>query len=165
LDNNASSKVPNDATNEQGHDDDINDNKTPSSNRKKDALLSKRHSTSQQLNTISDSASKMVTLATDLIISSKRQNDAESPKSKAHAKIDLLNKRQKLVLDDDCFSPFTKERIKSEIDAEKRSLGYILAGGSEIVARMPISRSFAGANIEMHQNSMFNDFDVSSSEE
>jgi hypothetical protein len=75
-------------------------------------------------------------------------------------------------MDDDCFSDDTKERIKNKIDADKRALGYILAGGSEIIAGMQLNRpncSFVSSSgrdpIQMNQSSMLDDFVASSSDE
>jgi hypothetical protein len=65
-----------------------------------------------------------------------------------------------MVMDDDCFSPLTKERIKSECEIEKRGCGRVLAGGEDFVARvLPMNK------VTMNQSSMIDGFEPSSSEE
>ena len=94
------------------------------------------------MNTFNDSASKYIELATNMLKATKKRNhnDAESPKTKAQEKIKYLNERIKLVTNDDCYSPLTKERIKQECNIEKRALGRVLAGGDDFISRvLPMS--------------------------
>ena len=182
LSGNATSRVPADVVNEPGIGEDGNDNDgKPSSNRKND-LLSKRNHTTQQIEAVTDSAQKMINMATDMIEkTSNRQHDAVlSPRTEAQEKLEYLNKQIKLVSGNDAFPQELKDKIISETRLEKIPLGRILAGvDDEVVCRvLPFDRhhqsSLAAHHTPtmnqsgtptMNQSSMMRDFQAYSDDE
>jgi hypothetical protein len=174
LQSNASSMVPKELSNEPGANDNNGDLKTPAS-KKKRKLSSEQQYTNDNVVGIHDTAKELLAITSDLIQSAKQQqNNVElSPESKSFTKIEAINKHQKMIMDDPCYSPFTKERMRSKFDTKKRSLARDMLEDDSVVARaLPMDNYGKGIgkkvqkrkNVPMHQ-SFLKDFDVSSSDE
>jgi hypothetical protein len=174
LSGNAGTAVPAAISNEPGCDDDDDDgNKKPASKRKK-SLLSLEESTSHRQNHVSQSADKMVDIVNDLVatVKKRQQNDVLSPKAKAQKEIVALNERQALILNDDCYSPDTKERVKNECGMKKREWVRTLTGEYDIIKTvLPFNNAASCDDVDdvddvpMHQSGVFDNFKPDSDDE